>query len=217
MKTKQVVASTSVVLGQPSWHLASKQVDASVTTLGGHLGPVTFRLPGRTVTPFSVAPWAEEEYPSSMEPVLQALRGDFFCLPFGGNGKTFRGEKHPVHGETASARWRFAGAESRDNLRSLHLQIKPKARSGNVDKRLFLYNGHHAIYCEHIISGMNGPMSLGHHAMLKFPDAPGSGLISTSPFVLGQVCPAPFENPESKGYYTLQPGARFESLQAVPL
>jgi hypothetical protein len=216
MKINRVEHPTQIIFGQPSWHLASKQVDAYVTVLGGHLGPVQFNLPGRQVTPYSVAPWAEEKYPSSLEPVLQALRGDFFCLPFGGNGKAFRGEKHPVHGETASARWTFVSSESRNDLRCLHLQMKPRVRKGCVDKKLFLYNGHQAIYCEHTISGMNGPIDFGHHAMLKFPDLPGSGLVSTSPFVRGQVCPLPFENPEAKGYYSLKPGAHFDSLRSVP-
>jgi hypothetical protein len=216
MKKKPVASSASVVLGQSSWHLASKLVDAYVTVLGGHLGPVSFKLAGRTVAPYSVAPWSEEKDSSPAEPVLQALRGDFFCLPFGGNGKVYRGEKHPVHGETASARWRYVAAESQDDLRSLHLRMKTTVRPGCVDKRLFLYNGHQAIYSEHVISSMSGPMDLGHHAMLKFPDKPGSGLVSTSPFVLGQVCPLPFENPETKGYFALQTGARFNSLRAVP-
>jgi len=60
-------------------------------------------------------------------------------------------------------------------------------------------------------------MNLGHHAMLKFPDAPGSGWISTSRFTRGQVVPRPFEFAEQKGYSCLKPGAEFDSLEAVPM
>ena len=47
-------------------------------------------------------------------------------------------------------------------------------------------------------------------------DAPGSGLVSTSRFVYGQVFPKVFEAPENRGYSCLKPGAEFKSLQKVP-
>ena len=46
---------------------------------------------------------------------------------------------------------------------------------------------------------MAGPVNPGHHAIIKFPDEPGSGVISTSRFVYGQVCPEPVERPENPG------------------
>src|SRR5437879_2722402 len=96
-----------LVHGQPSWRLATTDVEAFVTELGGHLGPVTFDRHGRKLTPYSVAPWAEETTDASLPPIIKVLRGDFFCLPFGANTTPFRGERHPVHGETANARWKF--------------------------------------------------------------------------------------------------------------
>ena len=74
-----------VVLGQPSWRIASKEVEAFVTETGGHLGPVTFKLGGRKIAPYSVAPWAKEKLDRSTPNIIKALRGDFFCMPFGGN------------------------------------------------------------------------------------------------------------------------------------
>jgi hypothetical protein len=53
--------------------------------------------------------------------------------------------------------------------------------------------------------------------MLKFPDAPGSGVISTSRFVRGQVLPCPFESPDNYGYSALKPGVTFRTLARVPL
>jgi hypothetical protein len=191
-------------------------VEAFVTEMGGHLGPVTFERRGRKLRPYSVAPWAEEEFEPPLRPVIQSLRGDFFCLPFGGNAKPFRGEKHPGHGETANARWHFESLEKRQGRTCLHLSLLTKIRPGRVDKRIFLRDDQNAVYCRHTLIGMSGPMSLGHHPMLKFPDEPGSGLISTSRFLYGQVLPKPFENPERGGYQYLKPGAEFESLAAVP-
>jgi hypothetical protein len=60
-------------------------------------------------------------------------------------------------------------------------------------------------------------MNLGHHAMIKFPDAPGSGFVSTSAFTCGQVFPQEFESPERRGYQSLEPGAKFDSLERVAM
>ena len=187
-----------------------------MTQLGGHLGPVTFARRGRKIQPFSVAPWAKEEIDASLPPIIKSLRGDFFCLPFGGNEFGYRGEKHPVHGETANARWKFESLTTEGEQTVLHLSLRTKIRSGHVDKILMLVRGQNVVYSKHIISGMRGRMNLGHHAMLKFPRVPHSGLLSTSPFIYGQVFPATFEAPERRGYSSLRPGAEFDSLESVP-
>jgi hypothetical protein len=208
--------ATRLIRGQASWRLASDQVEAFVTERGGHVGPVTFERQGRKLQPYSVAPWAEEKTEPGLPQILKSLRGDFFCLPFGGNATPYRGERHPVHGETANARWRFESLERSAGRTCLHLSLRTKIRPGRVDKRLTLVEGQNALYLQHLISGMHGPMNLGHHAMLKFPDAPGSGLLSTSRFIYGQVFPEPVEQPENRGYSFLKPGATFTSLASVP-
>lgn len=208
--------STLTVQGQPSWRLTSSKVEAFVSELGGHVGPVNFRVKGRKVQPYSVAPWAEEKTDPKLIPILKVLRGDFFCMPFGGNATPFCGERHPVHGETANARWKLESWKSTGGRHCLHLSLATKVRRGRVDKRLWLVDGESVVYSQHVISGMNGPMNLGHHAMLKFPDQPGSGRVSTSRFVFGEVFPAAFELPEKAGYSWLKPGAQFKSLAKVP-
>ena len=206
------------VHGQPSWSFRSSHVHANLTKLGGHLGPVSFRLEHRLVTPFSVAPWAEEKLAPGTPALLEALRGDFFCAPFGGNGTAWRGEQHPPHGETANSSWRLSSFEkTSDGCTTLHASLATKVRRGTVDKFIGLIDGHTVVYQRHVISGAAGQMSVGHHAMLKFPEAPGSGIISTSRFVQEQVFPEPFERPENCGYQALRPGAAFRSLERVPL
>jgi hypothetical protein len=200
------------VSGQPSWKLASDQVRAFITRRGGHLGPVAFSLSKRTIEPFSLAPWAEERLPRQTPPVLKVLRGDFFCCPFGGNARGWRGEKHPPHGETANAIWKLEKERHEANVHSLHLSLGAKVRPGRIEKEILLRNGHHAVYCRHTISGMSGPMPLGHHAMLRFPRQPGSGLLSTSPFVLGKVC----DLFDADAPSALKPGADFTRLDRVP-
>lgn len=205
------------ILGQPSWSLASSHVRAHLTQLGGHLGPVEFRVGRRMVAPLSVAPWAEEKIDPALPPLLHALRGDFFCAPFGGNGTPWRGERHPPHGETANATWQLSAIERAAGRVTLHAGLDLTVRRGYVGKHVTLVDGHTAVYQRHVIAGARGPMSLGHHAMLKFPDAEGSGRVSTSRFVRAQVLPVPFESPANKGYQALKPGATFRSLERVPL
>lgn len=203
--------------GQPGWHFRNDTVDAWLTQLGGHLGPVTFRLAdGREVQPFAVAPWAEEKLAPDTPNVLRALRGDFFCAPFGGNETPFRGERHPAHGETANRPWTLVSWERRDGTTTLHAQMETTVRRGCVDKRLTLRDGHAAVYCEHVLSGMRGPMAIGTHPCLQFPDEPGAGRISTSGFSFGATLPTPLERPEQGGYSALKVGARFASLRRVP-
>jgi hypothetical protein len=79
-----------------------------------------------------------------------------------------------------------------------------------------LVDGHNAVYCQHVVSGMSGPMNLGHHATLKFPDKPGSGVLTHSPIQFGMVNPTAPENPETFGYCILKPGAKFSQLNRVP-
>ena len=205
-----------VVHSQLSWRLCNKEVEAYVTELGGHLGPVTFQLKGKPAQPFSVAPWVDEPVDPALPPLLQVLRGDFFCLPFGGNAAPYRGEQHPPHGETANRKWSFESFETQGRRTSLSLRLRTKARPGRVDKTIVLVEGHTAVHCRHTVSGMAGAMSFGHHPMLKFPETPGSGVITTSPFVHGQVFPGAFELPENSGYSFLKPGAEFDNLERVP-
>ncbi|HUR59342.1 MAG TPA: hypothetical protein VM029_16625 [Opitutaceae bacterium] len=205
------------LLGQPSWSFRSSHVAAALTQLGGQLGPVMFRLGARTIAPFSVAPWAEEKAARDLIPLLAALRGDFFCAPFGGNGTAWRGEKHPPHGETANARWKLHGVEKSGARTTLHASLATKIRRGRADKFITLVDGETVIYQRHVLSGSRGPMDVGHHAMVKFPEEPGSGIVSTSRFVHAQVFPGVFESPENRGYSALEAGATFDALDRVPL
>lgn len=196
-----------VVAGQPSIRLASDCVEAYVTELGGHLGPVTFDLAAKQVQPFHVAPWAEDP-PTDIPNILGVLRGDFFCMPFGGNDTPFGGEKFPVHGETANELWTV----DRKDDDSVVMSLDTRVRKAHVTKTISLRPGETAIYSEHRISGMSGPMTYGHHAMVAFKSP---GLISTAPFVYGQVFPGQFEDPALGGYSSLKPGARFDRLDRV--
>ena len=204
------------IFGQPSYILANRQVQAAVTQTAGHLAPISFRIAGKTIAPFAIAPWWNEKVPAGMLPLIRVLRGDFFCLPFGGNATPYRGEQHPPHGETANGNWKFESLAQTGNDTTLHLSLRTRVRSGRVDKRITLRSGQTAIYQEHIISGMTGPINPGHHSTLQFPDRPGAGRLSTSACVHRQVYIEPAGLPEQQAYSLLKPGAIFRDLHAVP-
>jgi hypothetical protein len=136
---------------------------------------------------------------------VHVMRGDVFCLPYGTNGDT-------PHGDTANARWSKECASPT----TLHLSLHTRGPTGRVDKRIAVRDGHTALYTEHIITGMTGPMCLGHHTRLELPDERHAGRISTSRCTWGQVRPTPIECWTTGGHSALTPGGRFRSLLAVP-
>lgn len=93
----------------------------SLQRRGGMLGPLTFIIGGdRQVSPLYLAPWAAEEQRPALSAVLESLRGEWPCVPFGsyrpkegfppewatviGND---RGERYQ-HGFGSNADWRWS-------------------------------------------------------------------------------------------------------------
>lgn len=202
---------TVFVLGQQSWMLQTREVEAAITQQAGHLAPVRFRIDDRWIEPFAITPWAQEKTDASMSPVLRVMRGDFFCMPFGENEKPYMGERHPPHGQTANGRWILESSSPQ----RIHLSMRTLARRGRVDKLIQLVPGQTAVYSRHVISEMNGRMSFGHHPTLRVPEG-ATARVSLSPFCHGQVFPGRLENPAKGGYSLLRPGAKFSSLNRVP-
>jgi hypothetical protein len=124
MSPKNSIPALRTVQGQPSWRLATKDVELFVTRTGGHIAPVTFERRGdEPIRPFSVAPWATEKVAAGTPEILKVLRGDFFCAPFGGNETPYRGEHHPVHGDTANLAWKPEGVRREGDRTTLHLSL----------------------------------------------------------------------------------------------
>ncbi len=209
-------AVTSTRNGQSCWVIKSGQVELAITKLGGHMAPVTFyRDSPSPIAPYYISPWQGEthDYPV---PVLVPLRGDFFCMPFGGNGDAYKGEQHPPHGETSGSLWNFTGVNQDGPVTTLSLELNTKARAGKVTKRIHLLEGQNVVYTSHVIDGFKGKTSLGHHATLAMPEKEGAFKISHSPIVFGMSNPTQFSNPANGEYQQLAIGQQFTSLSAVP-
>ena len=208
---------SSTIHSQPSALLSTKQVELAVTKLGGHMSPVTFfRDSGKPVQPYYVSPWQDEKATKIPAPVMVPLRGDFFCMPFGGNSDEVAGEKHPPHGEVAGSAWKVAGTKKTGDVTTLTLGIETKARKGKVTKELSLVDGQNVVYSRHTIEGFAGAVPLGHHATLAMPEKEGAVRIATSAMRFGMTCPSLFSDPKKREYQALQPGAKWTDLAKVP-
>ena len=142
---------------QPSYLLTTPQVEMAITEIGGHMAPVTFyRDSDRPIQPYHISPWQDERGPEMPAPVLVPLRGDFFCMPFGGNSELVQGEKHPPHGEIAGSKWEWVGSKRQGNVASLTMSIDTKIRKGKVTKEIFLVDSQNVVYTKHTIQGFEG-------------------------------------------------------------
>ena len=206
-----------VIHSRPSWVISTPQVELAITATGGMMFPVTFyRDTNKPVQPYYVSPWQDEGLKLDV-PVLVALRGDFFCMPFGGNSDKFNGEQHPPHGEVAGSQWHHLETKHHGALTTLKLELETKVRPGRVTKEISLIEGDNVVYGTDTITGFAGPTPLGHHATLGMPDKEGSVRIATSPFRFGCTNPGVFSDPAKREYQSFAIGARFTDLSQVPL
>lgn len=211
-------ARMKTIHSQPSYVLATPQVELAVTRLGGHLAPVRFYLDSQSpIQPYHISPWQDEKASAMPAPVLVPLRGDFFCLPFGGNVDEVQGEKHPPHGEVSSLPWRFVSSVQNGDVKTLTLAMETRVRAGQVTKELSLVDHQNVVYSRHLIQGFAGRVPLGHHATLAMPEKEGAVQIATSPIRFGMTCPGLFSDPTKGEYQSLLPGARWMDLSRVPV
>lgn len=196
-----------IIHGEASFSLKTPELDLHVTARGGHLAPVIFHLTGRDVSPYALAPWLPEEYPD-MLPLLAVLRGDFFCLPFGGQ------PEGPPHGDGANLPWRVVETQER----KIQLSIQATDSGARIEKIFSVRPGHHALYAEHQISNLHGNFSYGNHPILDLSALPESpARVTVSPFRWASVNPDFFSNPANGESQALAIGARFTDLREVPL
>lgn len=196
-----------VIHGEESHTLDTPELSLAVTRRGGHMAPVTFHLEKGDVTPYSLSPWLAAQHED--QPVLlSVLRGDFLCLPFGGQ------EDGPPHGDPANADWELLS--STEN--SLLLAQDASDSGAHVEKQFSVMPGQHAIRIENRISQLDGEWSYGTHPILDLSQLPeGAGRVSTSPMRWLSTFPGFFAVPEAGETQSLKPDTRFEDLREVPL
>ena len=203
--------------GAQGWLMTGTNVELFLTEQGGQHAPGSFRLDnGKTVQPFYLSPWQERKPDLSSIPLLQYLRGDFFCLPFGGNAEAVCGHQYQCHGETSACDWHFVSENRADSSTVFEFAQEGKVLPTHVTKRIELKDGQSALYLKHTVTGFDGKMPYGHHAILKMPAANEKMYFSCGKFDLGMTPTSIFSDPANWEYQYLASGEEFTSLEALP-
>lgn len=195
----------------------------TVQRLGAMLAPVVFHLPdGRKVSPLHVAPWADEAGSDALPGILQRLRGEWPCVPFGhGRAQVLVEEWAGLvaepgiwpHGEGSNRVWEWAEARAGgalaltlenapDNpIARLERVLRPDPAAAAVDITLTI---HPRADCR---------LPLGLHPVFRVPDD-GRGL-RLDPGAEGTVLT--FPGALEPGISRFRPGVQATSLARVPL
>lgn len=203
----------SIIHSQPSYTFGTASTRVSVTRTAGMMAPVTFFADSDApIQPYYIAPWADEA--ADTLPLLQALRGDFFCAPFGDNAEPFEGRTYPPHGEPSNEDW--IPLELRETGQGAALSMAMDlGTGGRVTKHIAALEGESVVYSLHTLAGIEGPMCLGHHPCLVFPEGVEARL-SFAPHIHAHTYTQPVERPENRGYSALRPDTAIEDLTRVP-
>lgn len=199
--------------------ITSAHCVAAVQSLGGMLGPVLFMLPdGRQVAPLHVAPWFDDPTRGNHPPILQELRGEWPCVPFGADAPrnlppgwpANTGTSDVPHGHGSNLHWRFNSVTSdavemvcdypeTHPIRRLWRHIKADAHAPALTITL------------RIEARAPCALPLGLHPTLRLP-ADGTGRLIPPRFAMGRVFPIDVE----PGRGLLRPDATFTDLAQVP-
>jgi hypothetical protein len=210
-------APVEKIAGFDSWKLETSDVAAYITRSAGMLAPVYFdRTAGDPIQPYSISPWCGvETQPGDTPTILRVLRGDFFCVAFGGNSEPVDGKRLPPHGETANNDWSPLDYAKNERGVRFDMGMELPLMGGRVEARTVLLEGHNVVYQRHDLSGFDGPINPGHHATLRFPDREGAGRLAFSPHRHARTYVQAVEQPENKGYSTLKPDQPIPDLTSV--
>jgi hypothetical protein len=194
--------------GANSFVLENEKIKLAVIEVGGHLAPVVFRLKERNVSPFALAPWLPDGCDQNLPVLLKSLRGDFLCLPFGGQ------KNGPPHGETANAEWKLVNQSENE----ITISIDATDTKAHVEKILSIKNDQQVVYIDHLISKLEGEWNYGNHPILDLSHLPeGSGRIATSSFRWGSVHHENFSKAENGETGALKASSRFSDLRKVEM
>lgn len=202
------------VCGQPSFALATSTVELAVARWGAMLAPVKFFADSDApISPYAVAPWWSEA--PAAPPILQGLRGDFFCSAFGDNDEPWAGRMLSPHGDTANQPWHYVHRISTLEGSALRLALDLPTQGGRCIATTVLVDGHQFIYQRHELSGLDRPLNPGHHAMLKCPPTPGAAVLSFSPHVLVSTPPPHLNSTGLMQRTRLRPGCEAEDASCL--
>ena len=185
--------------------IKSDRVSLSFLPHGGFLDDVNF---DNQFSPLHKAHWTDDVSLEGIPHMLQNLRGDFFCAPFGASDVD-PNENRP-HGATANAQWDAIETSNTSGV----WQLSCKVMGATVTKKIHLETGHPVVYQEHQFKGGNGRIPVAHHLMLN---ASSNLKLSFSSYRFVGTPPDPVENDLKLGKSILHYNKTFDSLHEVPM
>ncbi|MDH7804860.1 MULTISPECIES: hypothetical protein [unclassified Rhizobium] len=210
-----------------SAHIAWDCGEASLQSLGGMLGPVTFRLPdGLEVQPLHVAPWENEDL-SDQPPILHRLRGEWPCVPFGMQPEAALPQRwqqedphatQPLdvsgsypHGFGSNNHWRVT---SIDTLTlTADIEYPPESAISHLSRRITATPGKAELTFELSINARRDcRLPIGLHPVFALSDKPGS--MRLDPGTYTAVHSHPLD--ESLGLSPFESDAVFHDLSRLP-
>jgi hypothetical protein len=174
----------------------------------GVMGPAVFYADTkRPVMPYYISHWCGKPGYEEFSPHVRVLKGDFFCLPFGGNNK-YLSHDYPCHGPGANGDWNLS------EIKKSRLEMKMNFPDSptNITKRILLKDGQNCIYQEHVVENCMEALPYGHHPIL---DCTYPLFLSTSPFKLGVVTRESDVDYLAGEYHALKGHAVFSSLDSI--
>ncbi|MCP4384270.1 MAG: hypothetical protein GY798_23150 [Hyphomicrobiales bacterium] len=206
---------TKLHYGKPSYALTNDSVDIRVSVQSG-MFTASYTSGGKSIDPYFISPWWNEAPFLDQDPIMQNLRGDYFCFPFGADVSPYPGVSYQIHGRTANNCWDFVAIEEAGGAKTVQLRMDLTPEDGHVDKVLTIRNGQPIVYTKHIVSGFSGQAPLGNHPNIQCSEVSGTAIIDMTPPLIGFTAPMPIDVPENMAYSLLKPGIEFSDMTAVP-
>lgn len=198
--------------GQPSYNMENDSINVYTTVLGGHTTAV-FKVDKQTIAPYFVAPWWKEGWDEEAPPLRNILRGNFFCMPIGGDSTGYNGKVTPGHGYCANCGWDYIETERIGSKQKMKLCFYED--EANITKTLEIINGQNVLYEKNTLQGYQGKYPIGFHPTLKLPDKQAKAHLTIGNIIKGTTAPIPPEKPENKGYYLLKTNQEITDITKI--
>lgn len=200
--------------GQLCYNISNNTISVLITIQGGHT-TASFNIDNKFTDPFYYVPWWNEEPDKNFDKVLNILRGDFFCFPFGMNAEQYGSAKYPLHGQTSNEIWDFLKISEKNEEKEIQLRMYLMKNSGQVIKSIKIFENNPVMYENNIVSGFKGKIPLGYHPTIRLPDAKASAFLDFSKPIIGFTPPIPNEEPQKKGYSLLRHNQKITDITKV--
>lgn len=183
-------------------------VSGEVSLLGAMLGPAEFRLSnGKVVQPFCIAPWVDDpkNLIDTLPPILQNLRGEWPCVPFGvpiprtdlpsewlqGLDKAVSIEDDFIHGFSANHEWTDTSTSSRAVSLSIDYPLNHPVRK--LTREISVSNDSELDFELSIETAGPVDLPIGLHPVFKLPKKPGSAKLVIDSFNKAHTFPVAVE------------------------